>query len=135
MYMIRLNKSFIILALLLILISNLTLFKEWAGINNNFYRYSNGDGTVTRLEIFYQGRNMSKEYPKDIFKLVNFTKNYPNSPDTILYRLFVMNPLHFWRWGEYVFSWRFRLPYKNWEEIRMRRKEGFQVHQYSLTEF
>lgn len=133
--MLRLNKSFFIIVLLLIFISNITLFKEWLGLNDNFYKYSNADGTVTRYEIFYQGREMSKEYPKDIFKLSNFTNNYPNSTDTILYRLFKSNPLHFWRWGEYIFSWRFSLPYKNWDKIKLRRKQGFQVHQYSLTEF
>jgi hypothetical protein len=115
--------------------SNITLFKEWLGFNNNFYKYSNGNGTVTVQEIFYQGREMEKSYPKTIFKYKPFVEEFPNSKDTILFRLFKLNPFHFWRWGEFIYSWRFRLPYKNWDEIKLRRKPGFRVHQDGFTEF
>jgi hypothetical protein len=57
-----------------------------------------------------------------------FKQKYPNSGDTTLYRLFKKSPYKFWRWEEYLFNWRYRLPYKNWEDIRMIR--GYDL-QYS----
>ncbi len=129
------KKTIIILLSVALVISNTVTFKEISRLNHDYYKYSNGDGTVTVHEIFYQGREIEKSYPKTIFKYEGFVEQYPNSKDTTLFRLFKTNPFHFWRWAEYLYSWRFRLPYKSWEEIKLRRKPGFRVHQDGFAEF
>ena len=54
-----------------------------------------------------------------------------NLGDTTLYRLCPKNIFHFWDYGQYLFSEKYRLPYKQWSEIEARRgpitnKSGFQ---------
>ena len=44
--------------------------------------------------------------------------------DTVLYRLSPMNVLHFWDYRFYLFSEKYRVPYRNWGEIEARRKPG-----------
>lgn len=114
-------KALTIFILISITLVNFSGFKELTGINRDYYRYSNYSGTVTRHEIFYQSRIMSKEYVGQFWKTKEFKRIYPGNTDTVLYRNFAMNPLKFWRWGEYVFNWRYRLPYINWKEVRERR--------------
>lgn len=115
------NETFIIWVLLILVISNLTFFKELVGLNKNYYRYSNYDGTVTRHEIFSQSRTMSKYFVKNIARTKRFINKNPDKSDTVLFRLFEINPLKFWRWYEYLTNWRYRLPYANWKHIRKRR--------------
>ena len=114
-------RVFIILIVFILAFANFSGFKELTGINNDYYRYSNYSGTVTRHEIFYQGRFMSKEYPEEFWKTKEFERKYPKNTDTTLFRNFSINPLKFWRWGEYIFNWRYNLPYINWKEVRKRR--------------
>jgi hypothetical protein len=104
-------------------------------LNEGYHKYSNGDATVTSYEIFNQGREIDQEFSNKFYKYRSFKVQYPNSTVTILYRLFKVNPFHFWRWAENSYSWRFRMPYRNWEKIRVKRKPGFQIHQFSFTEF
>lgn len=106
-----------------LLLTNWPAFKNVTGLNDWYYRYSNFSGTFTTLEIPIQGR-LYKRPPNGEFIL-----NRPNfygcrampPSDTVVYRLFAINPLKFWRWGEYIFSWRYRLPYADWEAIKKRR--------------
>lgn len=106
-----------------LLIANWPAFKNVTGLNDWYYRYSNISGTYTKLEIPIQGR-LYKKPPNGEFILnrPNFLgcRAMPQS-DTVVYRLFAINPLKFWRWGEYIFSWRYRLPYADWEAIKKRR--------------
>jgi len=106
-----------------LLLTNWPAFKNITGLNDWYYRYSNISGTFTTLEIPIQGR-LYKKPPNGEFILnrPNFygCKAMPQS-DTVIYRLFAINPLKFWRWGEYIFSWRYRLPYADWEAIKKRR--------------
>lgn len=102
-------------------ISNLNFFKELVGLNKAYYKYSNFRGTVTTWEIFSQCRTMEKENAYNFHKTYAFQKDNPGSTDTVLYRLFSINPLKFWTWYEYITNWRYRLPYANWKDIRKRR--------------
>ena len=115
------------LVLVILLITNWPLFKNVTGLNDWYYRYSNISGTYTKMEIPIQGRKYKKP-PKGEFILnrPNFygCKEMPQS-DTIVYRLFAINPLKFWRWGEYIIDWRYRLPYTHWEAIRKKRGFGY----------
>jgi hypothetical protein len=109
----------IIVALALI-ISNLPFVKEIFGINEDYYSYSNLSGTLTFQEIFWQGRVMRKS---NVINTRNrdWTRfqqlNPKNANDTIIYRHFKINPLKFWRWYEYAFDWRYKMPYVNWEDV------------------
>ena len=111
----------------LLLITNWPAFKNVTGLNDWYYRYSNISGTFTVMEIPIQGR-MFKKPPKGEFILnrPNFygCKAMPQN-DTVVYRLFSINPLKFWRWGEYIFDWRYRLPYTDWEAIKKKRGFGY----------
>jgi hypothetical protein len=115
------------LLVLIIIISNSWIFKTISGIDNDYYRYSNFSGLAT-----------FKEYPADRIYIdknfLNGTNNrwghykttFPkNSNDTILYRLFKKKPLKFWRWFEYANKWQYKLPYKDWQEIKKRRGEQY----------
>ncbi|MBS1578927.1 MAG: hypothetical protein JST29_04735 [Bacteroidetes bacterium] len=121
-----------------LLISNWQGFKNLSGLNDWYYRYSNISGTYTKMEIPIQGRVYTRP-PKGEFIL-----NRPNfygcnlmpQSDTIVYRLFAINPLKFWRWGEYIFDWRYRLPYTDWEAIKKRRGFGYlKVSEVGCMEF
>lgn len=106
-----------------LLLTNWPAFKNVTGLNDWYYRYSNISGTFTTLEIPIQGR-LYKRPPNGEFILnrPNFLGCRAMPPsDTVVYRLFAINPLKFWRWGEYIFSWRYRLPYADWEAIKKRR--------------
>lgn len=118
------NRKWIWLVAMIFLLTNWPLFKNITGLNQDYYRYSNISGTYTRIENQLQGR-MYKRPPKGEFIL-----NRPNfygcndmpASDTVVYRLFAINPLKFWRWSEYIFDWRYRLPYKNWGTIKKNRE-------------
>ena len=74
-------------------------------------RYATGDGGFTFQEMnfmnadFRMCQNRFREYKKNQIK------------DTILYRLCPINVLHFWDYGEYLFSKRYHLPFKSWQSI------------------
>lgn len=117
-------KTLKIFTALAILFTNWSGFKEISGINNNYYRYSNLSGTITKSETLWQGRVINKKTAFGKADWSNFKSQYPGSTDTLTYRLFKINPLKFWRWGEYIFNWRYRLPYADWEAIKRRRGYG-----------
>ncbi len=114
------------LVAIIILLTNWQGCKNITGLNNWYYKYSNISGTYTSSETPKKGR-VYKRPPggKFILNRPNFygCKDMPQS-DTIVYRLFDINPLKFWRWGEYIFNWRYRLPYANWELIKQKRETG-----------
>ena len=113
----------LIFALTVISLSNIPIIKWFIGSTD--CQFSNGDGSFTFAEINFKGAN---------FQLCeeNFIE-YKKKPvgDTILYRLCPKNILHFWDYGEYLFSKKYRVPYKSWSEIESHRgpiinKSGFQ---------
>jgi hypothetical protein len=88
-------------------------------------RYSNLDGTFTFEEMNSNNRN----YAMAKYKFGEFKKSTTN--DTILYRLCPINPLLVWKYGEYIFSEKYHLPYKNWSEVEgirgpLKSQSGFQ---------
>ena len=112
-----------------LLISNWQGFKNLSGLNDWYYRYSNISGTFTVIEVPRQGI-VYKEPPTKNFILDKAFLEGCKAPripqsDTIVYRLFAINPLKFWRWGEYIFDWRYRLPYTDWEAIKKKRGFGY----------
>lgn len=120
------NRKWLWLVAMVLLLTNWPAFKNITGINDWYYRYSNGSGTFTSLEEPKHGR-MFRKYLKDAF-ILNKSNTYgcvtTLQSDTIVYRLFAVNPLKFWRWGEYIFDWRYhRLRYTDWEAIK--KKRGF----------
>jgi len=88
-------------------------------------QFSNRDGSFTFAEVNFKGASF--QLGKEVF--VEFKKR--NLGDTTLYRLCPKNIFHFWDYGQYLFSEKYRLPYKPWPEIEARRgpianKSGFQ---------
>lgn len=118
------KKTIIIFLSIILIFSNLTTFQELSGINKGYYRYSNLTGTITSQEIFRQGRVLKKEFAQGKRDLTELKKLHPEIKDFQLYRLFKMNPLKFWRWAEYIYDWRYRLPYASWEDIEKTRGYG-----------
>ncbi|MBK9958066.1 MAG: hypothetical protein IPP11_05655 [Chitinophagaceae bacterium] len=122
------NRKWYWLAAIVILFTNWPAFKNITGLNDWYYRYSNISGTYTKMENPFQGRIFGKYY-KDAFILKKrnaYGCVTTLQSDTIVYRLFAINPLKFWRWGEYIFDWRYRcVPYTDWEAIKKKRGFGY----------
>ena len=88
-------------------------------------KYSNANGAFTFEEMNFNERN----YEMGEYKFQEFKKL--NKNDTILYRLCPINILYVWKYGDYLFNKKYRLPYKPWQEIEALRKpvinkSGFQ---------
>ncbi len=83
--------------------------------DTNHYRYSNSNGIFTFIEES-KGRDTA---------MLNrwFSEYKKETNDTILYRLFSKNPLAFWRYVDYFNDPKYKLPFKDWNEILMKRGE------------
>lgn len=109
-------KNWAFVLLIIILISNIPPIKSVIGLfmDEYHYRYSNEDGAFTFVE--FKSRDQAMMFRKfESFKIEQTEKS------TTVYRLFWKNPFAFWRWGEYFYDKRYKLPYKSWKEIRKRR--------------
>jgi len=109
--------------LLLVVVNNLPPIRWFYG--NYDCRFSNNDGSFTFAEVNFKGANF--QLGREVF--AEFKKRNPG--DTTLYRLCPKNIFHFWDYGQYLFSEKYRLPYKPWSEIEVIRgpignKSGFQ---------
>lgn len=104
----------------ILIITNLPGFKNITGLNDSYYRFSNISGTFTTVEIPKKGYVFTKAEKPKVCNIIVNGKNFKQT-DTIVYRLFAINPIKFWRWYEYVFNWRYRLPFTHWEAIKNRR--------------
>ena len=103
------------------------LFKNF--VDERHYRYSNYNGSNTFTEFMSRNFEMMKSVHK------NCLLNHPKK-DKNIYRLFKKNPLAFWRWRLYFFDERYKLPYKDWEEIKkVRAKEKVTEKTGCLIEF
>jgi len=118
------KKQFLIIVgiFLIILVNNIPPL-HW--LYENDCNFSNVDGSFTFAEMNFKERNFEKCQRK----FLEFKKRQLG--DTILYRLCPMNIFHFWDYGEYLFSQKYRVPYKPWREIDTKRgpitnKSGFQ---------
>jgi hypothetical protein len=88
-------------------------------------RYSNNTGSFTFAETNFGG------YDYDL--CMNRFSDYKNQVknDTVLYRLTSMNLLCFWKYRDYLFEHKYRLPYKSWKTVEyirgpIKNKSGFQ---------
>ena len=126
-------KSLKVIAVILLCIINVTGVKEITAINRDYYKYSNYGGTYTIYEIPSQGRTFNGVVKTCSFP--QFLQKYPGTHDTIVYRLFKINPLKFWRWYEYIFDWRYSLPYESWEAVVKRRGYGALHYSHGFQEF
>ena len=73
--------------------------------------YSNANGMFTFDEVNYANRNYQLCLNNfRVFKLIN-------KKDTILYRLTSKNPIKVWRWADYLFNKKYKLPYKLFKEV------------------
>ena len=131
------NRILIWLIVIVLLLTNWQGFKNITGLNDWYYRYSNSSGTFTASETPSKGRVFEKPSKGEfILNRPNFydCKDMPQT-DTVVYRLFAINLLKFWRWGEYIFNWRYRLPYDNWELIKQKRETGYMKMYKGCKEF
>jgi hypothetical protein len=86
--------------------------------------YSNDNGSFT----FEEKNSKERNFDMCLRKFEEFKKQ---AGDTTLYRLCEKNVLKFWHWGNYLLGEKFKLPYRSWKEIEMKRgaivaKTGFQ---------
>jgi hypothetical protein len=98
----------------ILILSNVFPLKQLIKLlaDERHYRYSNFDGSHTTVEFKSRGFGMMKKMHQSCLSY------HPYQKDKQLYRLFPKNPLAFWRWKDYFFDERYRLPYKNWNAIR-----------------
>ena len=116
--------KWVIAIILILLISNFSWFKILTGIDNDYYRYSNANGSFTGLDYPQEHIYANKKY----FDTSNHQwQIFTNNPDeAVIYRLYKKSPLKFWRWYEYLFDWRYKkIPYKDWDEIEKARGINF----------
>lgn len=99
----------ITIILFLLLIINIPPVKFLLGTDD--CRYSNYNGDFTYEEMNFN----SRDFTMGMRRFKDFKEMHP--ADTILYRLCPINPLYIWKYGDYLFSKKYRLPYKPWEEI------------------
>lgn len=71
----------------------------------NVYWYCNRDASFQFEEVPSQGRGL-KLMEADWKEFKDSTHR-----DTVLYRTFTIQPLHFWMWRSYLFNRRYRYPY------------------------
>lgn len=87
--------------------------------NDGYYRYCNYNGSNIMVE------GVHKSYGLDLMKRhhQSWLNQNPQTPDKKLYRIFWKNPFTFWRWRSYFVDERYKLPYKDWDEIKALRKK------------
>jgi hypothetical protein len=102
--------------LVIVVICNLPPFRLLFGGYD--CQFSNSDGSFTYTEMIFKMSDFSRCQAM----FADFKEK--KLGDTVLYRLCPMSVLHFWDYGFYLFSEKYRLPYRDWEEIKVRRKLG-----------
>jgi hypothetical protein len=98
----------IIVFIIILLICNYTPVK-WILDFGKEYHYSTLHGEATAWEMPSKGHSFENVLEGfEQYKQLN-----SHTTDTILYRNFRRNPLHIWKWHEYLFHPRYKLPYLN----------------------
>lgn len=84
---------------------------------NGHFKYSNADGSFTTIQYF----GFKDGYVQPDLLMWGFMRKQKPSPENrIMYRLYKINPLCFWRWTYYILSSR-KFPYRSWEDIEPNR--------------
>ncbi|MDO1449815.1 hypothetical protein Q0590_26285 [Rhodocytophaga aerolata] len=103
----------LIATLILALITNYTPIKGILELEKVYF-YSTFNGELQTAERPFKGCN----YSCVEMVLQEFKHNHPGASDTILYRTFKRNPLLIWRWHDYLFHPRYKLPYLHPEQVK-----------------
>jgi hypothetical protein len=114
----------ILITIVVVLIALNTPPLKWI-VGREDISYSNATGSFTFEEMNFKGRN----YDMCLYRFNIFKDTARN--DTILYRLDRINFLKFWRWSNYLSEYKYKLPYKSWQDIALKKsdtetKSGFQ---------
>ena len=100
----------IIISILILIFVNLPYVSDFLlnTIDINHFRYSNANGSFIMRETFSLKSGI---YDRKSMEWMNKSLKHKE-----VYRLYIINPLCFWRWRYYLnYSIQFR--YKNWEDI------------------
>jgi hypothetical protein len=65
--------------------------------------------------------NMAPKSADVMSSFEQFKREHPESPDTVLFRLFRREPLHVWNWGLYFMHPKYDLPYLAPEKVQYRK--------------
>ncbi len=76
------------------------------------FKYSNYDGTCVNVEFWSRNFEMMKRLHQVCLD------EDPDQKDKKMYRLFTKNPLAFWRWRHYLVSEKYKLPYRDFDELQ-----------------
>lgn len=109
-----LQKKIIIIICSIIVLSNTPPFTGLLKtfVDERHYRYSTYNGSYTFYEF------MSRNFEMMEISHRGCLLSRPDLKDKQIYRLFTKNPFAFWRWGLYFFDKRYKLPYKDWDDIK-----------------
>lgn len=119
-------KILLIILMPIIVISNIPPFSYVFTmiLDERYSRYSNNSGSFTMAEFPFKNRDY--KLAQRIFASMKEDSSINlSTSDTTLYRVFKINPLRFWLWRDFFISPRYKLPYKNWNEIKKRRGENW----------
>lgn len=94
-------------------INKFILFK----VDNNSFAYSNINGSYTNRESFG-----FKDPTFTGFSFDYYIQEYdPPEEARVLYRIYKINPICFWRWKHYIYT-SLKYKYMDWEKIEKRRE-------------
>ena len=126
------NKNILIFVACTVIIANTWPFTPLIRkvVDVGHYRYSNSNGSMTSTELMGRGFEMMNN------RHINCLAARPELKDKQVYRLFSKNPFAFWRWRLYFFDERYKLPFKDWNEIRkVRERENVEQIEGCPIEF
>jgi hypothetical protein len=110
-------KKAIVMFLVFLILCNLPPLKwPFTWFDHDDYRYSNDNGSFTYAEFQFKERDFAMGWRR----FTDFKKEC-KCADTTLFRLNHNNPFKFWRYGDYLFKKKYRLPYQSWDKIEKRR--------------
>lgn len=115
--MTRKTRSILIAVVVIILLINIPPIKYIFSLaeDGKYFRYNNNSGSFTFTEF------KARDYEMMERRLQNFMKK--GNSETTVYRLFGKSVWRVWRWGDYFFDDRYKLPYMSWEKISRSRGE------------
>lgn len=115
------KKTIIILIICVLAFPNTPIIRKFitVKVDNDYYRYSNCNGSFTFLQDF---SFKSPGFSMSPFKRF-IEETSPSKENRTLYRLYRINPLCFWRWHRYIIN-SVHFDYMDWEEIEQRRNSS-----------
>jgi hypothetical protein len=93
----KLKKGMLVFLLIVLVVNYVPPVKGLLDFGQKYYYTTLHEGALRRFELYKQEN--------------------PATTDTVLYRTFKRNPLLIWRWHDYLFHPRYKLPYIDPEQI------------------